>query len=324
MKTLYLVEQGVCVCLNSECLSVAGESIPLPHLECILVFGIVQITTQAVRACLQRSIPIAYLSRSGYCYGRLLPIAWYDWSVFEKQQLAPPNHLLAIAREIVIAKMANSRVLLQRHQRKKSIPYLELAINSLAYFARQAQTATTTAQLMGLEGAGASVYFASWQYLLANPDFVLISRSRRPPTNPVNAMLSFGYQVLWNHILFAIEMQKLNPFMGCLHSSERGHAALASDLLEEFRAPIIDSLVIWLINTKVMCTSDHFEYRDGGCYLNQVGRKTFLLYFVNRMEGKLRLDDHEPPQPRWALIHRQVKRYREALSTGFYSPYRID
>jgi CRISPR-associated protein Cas1 len=177
---------------------------------------------------------------------------------------------------------------------------------------------------MGLEGAGASVYFSAWQYLLTNPEFVFISRSRRPPANPVNAMLSFGYQVLWNHLLFAIELQKLNPFLGCLHSSHHGHCALASDLLEQFRAPIIDSLVIWLINTKVIHSTEHFEYRDGGCYLNQIGKKKFLQYFVNRMEGKLKLEDNEPPQPRWALIQRQVKRYREALNTGFYIPYRID
>ncbi|MCS6958628.1 MAG: CRISPR-associated endonuclease Cas1 [Pseudanabaenaceae cyanobacterium SKYGB_i_bin29] len=322
MRTLYLIEQGTTVLLRGENLYVKDEAIPLPYLECILVFGIVQITTQVVRACLERGIPIAYLSRSGFCYGRTLPLGWYDWRVSAHQQAVSEEVLLNIARQMVAAKIANGRVLLQRQQRKRNVPDLALAIDSLGHFVGQTRFATSNAQLMGLEGAGASVYFSAWEHLLTNPDFIFIARSRRPPTNPVNAMLSFGYQVLWNHLLFAIELQQLNPFYGCLHSSHHGHAALASDLLEEFRAPIIDSLVIWLVNNRVMQPANHFEYRDGGCYLNQAGKKKFLQHFVSRMEGRLKLDEQD--QPRWALIHRQVKLYREALQTGVYHPYRID
>jgi CRISP-associated protein Cas1 len=172
-------------------------------------------------------------------------------------------------------------------------------------------------RLMGFEGAGAAQYFSMLGDCLTNSDFVFISRSRRPPGNPVNAILSFGYQVLWNHLLALIELQGLDPYYGCLHVGNDGHAALASDLIEEFRAPIVDSLLLWLVNSRVIDAKDDFDYRDGGCFLNDRGRRKYLQAFLQRMEEQIQ-DDNGEKQPRWDLLTRQVKAYKQFVYNPSY------
>jgi CRISPR-associated protein Cas1 len=327
MQTLYISRQGCYICLTGESLivkqgkTIFGE-VQLPLLEQVLIFGKSQITTAAMRACLQRNIPIAFLSRLGYCYGRLLPIErGYRHLARYQQQLSPGDRLLA-ARAIVSAKLKNSRTLLARSRRRHDIPLAQSAIDQLDYFRQQASRADTVERLLGLEGAAASQYFSALGECLAHPDFPLLARRRRPPGNPVNAMLSFGYQVLWNHLLTLVELQGLDPYQACLHQGSDRHAALASDLIEEFRAPIVDSLVLWLVNTGVMKARSDFEYRDSGCFLNDFGRPKYLKYFVQRMEEAIQTDA-ETPQPRWDLLVQQVKQfkafvYQPALG---YSPY---
>jgi CRISP-associated protein Cas1 len=153
---------------------------------------------------------------------------------------------------------------------------------------------------------------------------MLHERSRRPPRDPVNAMLSFGYQLLWNHLLSLIELQGLDPYEACLHQGSERHAALASDLLEEFRAPIIDSLVLYAINHHIMNRDQDFDLSDdGGCYLNESGRKKFLRSFLMRMEEELDGDGHT--RPRWDLLNQQVKRYKQFIYDPSlpYQPYLI-
>jgi CRISPR-associated protein Cas1 len=217
MRTLYVSRQGCYIALKGETLIVKqGETIhgevQLPLLEQILIFGKSQITTQVIRTCLWRDIPIAYLSRMGYCYGRLMPIErGYRQLSRYQQQLTAPERLLA-ARKIVQAKLKNSRTFLQRQQRRHPSSTAEIAIKSLEVLVQKAAAAETIERLMGLEGAGAAQYFSAFGECLNNPDFVFLARSRRPPGNPVNAMLSFGYQILWNHLLSLIELQQIKAF----------------------------------------------------------------------------------------------------------------
>ncbi len=117
--------------------------------------------------------------------------------------------------------------------------------------------------------------------IITNSDFVFVARSHRPLGNPVNALLSFGYHILWNHLLALIELKQLDPYQACLHQGSYRHAALASDLIKEFRAPIVDSLVLYLINRRLVDSDTDFAYRNGGCYLNDAGRKKYLQAFYS-------------------------------------------
>jgi CRISPR-associated protein Cas1 len=124
---------------------------------------------------------------------------------------------LQVARHIVQAKLKNSRVILMRQQRRQASDGIVFAIQCLEHLIKKAGEAETIEKLMGMEGAGAAQYFSAFEECLSHPDFVFVGRSRRPPGNPVNAMLSFGYQVLWNHLLSLIELQGLDPYSACLH-----------------------------------------------------------------------------------------------------------
>lgn len=299
------------------------DTVQLPLLEQILIFGQSQITTQVIRACLQRNVPIAYLSRMGHCYGRVLPIEHGYRYLSRYQQELSETERLGVARRLVQAKLRNSRVLLQRQYRRRPSEAIATAILQLEFWANHAGRADTTERLMGIEGIAAARYFSAFGDCLTGEGFVFVGRSRRPPGNPVNAMLSFGYQMLWNHLLSLIELQGLDPYYACLHQGSERHAALASDLVEVFRAPMIDSLVLYLVNRGIMNAEQDFEYRDGGCYLNDSGRKAFLRAFVQRMEEQLKIDDHE--QPRWGLLTQQVIAYKRFVynpSLG-YQPYQI-
>jgi CRISPR-associated protein Cas1 len=329
MRTLYISEQNCYLSLDKESVfvkqgnTVCGE-VQLPLLEQILIFGKSQISTQVIRSCLWRDIPIGYLSRMGYCYGRIIPISRGYRQLSRYQQELSPIDRLVTARSIVEAKLKNSRVLLRRLRKKHSSPVIENALKSLEYLADLAANADNWDKLMGFEGAGAVQYFSGFSECLTNPDFIFGGRSRRPPGNPVNAMLSFGYQLLWNHLLTLIELQGLDPYYACLHQGHDGHAALASDLIEVFRAPIVDSLVLWLVNSKVMDVKRDFHYRDGGCFLNDSGRRSFLKAFLHRMEEEIQ-DDLGEKQPRWNLLNQQVKDYKQFVYNPSHSlkPYRI-
>lgn len=329
MRTLYVSRQGCYITLKGETLIIKqGETIhgevQLPLLEQILIFGKSQITTQAIRTCLWRDIPIAYLSRMGYCYGRLMPIARGYRQLSRYQQQLTAIERLLVARQIVQAKLKNSRTFLLRQQRRNPSETAEIAIKSLEVLGQKSGEAETIERLMGLEGAGAAQYFSAFGECLNNPNFVFIARSRRPPGNPVNAMLSFGYQILWNHLLTIIELQGLDPYYACLHQGTERHAALASDLIEEFRSPIIDSLVLWLINSKVMDTEKDFEYHDSGCYLNNSGRPKYIKYFLQRLEEEVQNYQAEK-QPRWDLMTHQIKLFKEFIykPSQLYKPYQI-
>jgi CRISPR-associated protein Cas1 len=137
-------------------------------------------------------------------------------------------------------------------------------------------------------------------------------------------MLSFGYQVLWNHLLSLIELQGLDPYFGCLHQGTERHAALASDLIEEFRAPIVDSLVMYLINRNMIDANTDFTYHNSGCFLNDSGRIKYLKAFLQRMEEKLNTIAGEN-QPRWDTLNQQVKAFKQFVYNPIkgYQPYEL-
>lgn len=329
MKSVYISQQGCYVSLQKETVIVKFKDeilaeVQLPLIEQILIFGKSQVTTQVIRSCLNRNIPIVYLSRMGYCYGRLVSIErGYRFLSRYQQQLDLRERLL-VGQQIVAAKLKNSRTILKRQYRRQSLDNLAQVIQSLDYLIEQTKTAATHQRLMGLEGAGAASYFSAFGECLNSSEFIFLARSRRPPGNPVNAMLSFGYQVLWNHLLALLEIQGLDPYQACLHESSQRHAALASDLVEEFRAPIVDSLVLYMVNRNLIDATQDFEYHNGGCFLNSSGRKKYLNCFLLRMEEMIKSSD-EDKQPRWDILMRQVKRFKNFVYDPIrgYQPYLI-
>ncbi len=329
MRSLYVSQQGCYLSLKQESIIIQRQkeviaTVQMPLTDQILIFGQSQVTTQLIRSCLRRDIPIGYLSRMGYCYGRLMPLErGYRQLVRYQQQLLMAERLL-IARQFVWAKLKNCRVLLLRQHRRQNSTRIAEAVQMLDHLAEQVLKADSTERLMGLEGAGAAQYFLAFGDCISSDSFVFMARSRRPPGNPVNALLSFGYQVLWNHLLSLIELQGLDPYYACLHQGSERHAALASDLLEEFRAPIVDSLTLYLINRGVMKVDEDFVSKEGGCFLNDSGRKKFLRAFLQRMEETIQ-NKYGESMPRWDCLTQQVKQFKKCVydPTTRYDPFLI-
>jgi CRISPR-associated protein Cas1 len=328
MQSLYVSQQGCQLKLRQHTLLVEQKQtvlnrVQLPLVEQVLVFGRCQVTTSVLQACLQRDIPLAYLSQMGRCYGRLMPTEAVKPQVLTAQLGLSEEQRLGVAQGLVAAKLHNSRVILQRQGRRRMVPALADAIAALADLMSGVMTATSIPQLLGLEGAGAATYFGVFGACIDHEGFTFTGRSRRPPLDPVNALLSFGYQVLWNHLLLAIEMQRLSPYWACLHQGSDRHPALASDLLEPFRAPLIDSVVLYLINRAMVDPKADFEWNGTACYLNHSGRRQFLQAFVQRMHEEITVG--EVMQPRWALLSQQVKAFKHYCQAPElpYVAYRI-
>ena len=312
MRSLYISQQGCKLSLKKELLLLKKngtllQEIQLPFLEQVFLFGNTQVTTQAVQACLKRNIPIVYLSQTGQCYGRLQPMERRYPQLIYQQHLLQKSQRYLCAQYLVLAKIKNCRTLLMRQRRRLKTTALDEVINAIADIAKRIPQAETNEQLLGLEGAAAAAYYRGFGQCISNHDYYFSKRTRRPPQDPINAGLSFGYQIIWNHILALIETWGLDAYFACLHSGSRRHAALASDLVEQFRAPIVDSLVLYLINKRMLNADEDFTYQDSACYLNASGRKTFLSAFIERMQDSL--STKHGPQPRWEILNRQVKEF---------------
>lgn len=291
-RTLYIQEQGTVLARHDDRLLVKKEDrvlldVPAAKVDQIFVFGRCAITTPAMTFCLQEDIPIVLLSSRGQYYG-LLETPMGDRVSLHRQQFAraaDPAFALATAKAVVRGKLRNSRVLLQRHQRRRGIDAVKHAIDQIDAILTRMDVATTVTEVCGYEGAGAAQYFNAFACLLQQ-DLGFSSRQRRPPPDPVNSLLSFGYTLCFYNIYALICGRGLHPYVGHLHQMRDRHPALVSDLLEEFRAPIVDSLVLYLVNAKVVTAADfQLSKVDGACFLRDAARKTFLQHFEQKMSS---------------------------------------
>jgi len=292
LSTLYLSEQGSYLSYSQKRLMVKkGEEVimelPAIKIQQIIVFGQCGITTPALDFCLKASIPISFLSVHGSYYGRLTPPTAKQVTLHQQQfqKSQDTSFALNIAKSFVDGKIHNQRVLLQRRHWRQNDQELESAINFLAEMQKKSQNAATLDELRGYEGASSAEYFRLFGLLL-DDSFSFEKRIKHPPTDPVNALLSFGYTLLFQNIYSLVESAGLHPYCGHLHALRDGHPALVSDLIEEFRAPVIDSLVVYLINSHIIKTSDFEQNPPSGrgiCLLTSEARKTFVAQFENKM-----------------------------------------
>jgi CRISP-associated protein Cas1 len=328
MATLYLVQQGTTVKLAQERFVIqvpqgmkheATPEIPIREVERILVFGNVQLTTQVISTCLELQIPVIFLTQLGEYKGHLWSAEATDLLIetaqFERQK--DGAFQLAIARSMVQGKLWNSKQLLLRLNRKKLLPEVAEAIGKLdehwTAVGNPANTGTVD-QVRGYEGAGAALYFPALGRLVNSSGFSLTGRSFHPPQDPVNSLLSFGYTLLLNNVFSLLLAEGLNPYLGHLHGAERQKAYLAFDVMEEFRSPIVDSLVMKLVNQKVLKPTD-FTYPNakGGIYLEEPARRVFLKAFEARICEKVSHPDVQESVSYRRVIQLQVRRYVKAL-----------
>ena len=291
LRTLYLLRHGLVLGKESARLTIHWqgkrlETIPAIHVDQIMIFGNAQISTQAMRFCLAERIPVYLLSASGRYYGVVdsfdtEPVLLHK-AQFEKAE--DTEFCLRLARNLIRGKIANSRTLLKRLSRKRPAEALEKAAAALKTCLAQLAGAGSLDQVRGVEGNAARIYFSAFREQL-DPAWGFTGRNRQPPRDPVNALLSYGYTLLFYNLYSLIRARGLNPQVGYLHPLRMGHPALVSDLLEEFRALVVDAIV-WNLVLNRRLSPDDFTPPDedsGGCRMNDRSRRVF----VHEMEKKL-------------------------------------
>lgn len=234
------------------------RDIPLTGLAEVLCLGRVEMSAAALWRCLRHEVRVVLMTRDGRYLGRLSgPQSRNgDLRLAQFRAVTDPARALAIARDIVRAKVHNQRVLLRRHQVQAQDPDIALALVRMRRGLEQLERATDLDEVRGLEGAAAQGYFGVFGRLIKNPLFQFTGRNRRPPRDPVNAMLSFGYTVVGALLEGDVEAAGLDPALGCLHAPAYGRPSLMLDLLEEFRPVLVDSVVLRLLNRRQMVPTD--------------------------------------------------------------------
>jgi CRISPR-associated protein Cas1 len=286
---LYVQEQGAKISLVGEELVVKGRDgtttrARLPNVSQISLFGNVQISTQALRAALERGISVSLLTSGGWFCGRATGTDSknIELRVAQHRTLADTDACLGLARGAVASKIRNCRTLLRRNH---SAPP-EVTLFELEQLAKKAENVTALASLLGLEGTAARSYFSAFSGMLKGPAseiFDLDGRNRRPPRDPINALLSFAYSLLTKELAHTIASAGLDPLLGFYHQPRFGRPALALDLMEEFRPIVADSTVISAVNNGVVTSSD-FVIHPTGVSLKPHGRRRFILAYERRMD----------------------------------------
>jgi CRISPR-associated protein Cas1 len=325
MSTLYLVQQGTTlrkeqgrflVDLPGDQADEEQLAIPIQEIERVLVMGNIQLTNAAISSCLDAQIPVVFLSHTGFYKGHLWSAELSDLAAetAQFQRYSDSDFQLEMAKTLVWGKLVNSKQLLLRANRKRQHEVVEGEITGLTRDIRSVELVTALESLRGYEGTAAARYFSAFGQLLMNPGFSFTTRNRRPPTDPVNSMLSFGYTLLFNNVLSLILAEGLNPYLGNLHRSDRKEMHLTCDLMEEFRSPIVDSLVLTLINQQTMKPENFvISGHNGGVYLTDAARRTFLRNFEERISSKTKHPDVKGQVPYRRAIQLQIQRYKRTL-----------
>ncbi|KAF0206839.1 MAG: cas1 protein, partial [Actinobacteria bacterium] len=267
-----------------------------------------------------RGLPVVFVSSVGSYRGRLVGATTGDVFLRREQmrRLDDEPFRLLFATRVVAAKIGNGRGLLQRHLRNHPELDLAAAVDALDASQQRALDAESLDALMGIEGDAAKTYFAGLGSTVRNEGFPFTSRSRRPPMDAFNAMLSLGYGLLLSEIIAALHAVGLDPQMGLLHDLDYGRPSLALDLIEEFRHHLIDRMVLTLVNRGTTKSSWFEPGPKGGIYLSDTGRPQFLGAYDALMTGKLYPKDAAGVDPR-SMLSQQAKALRESIRTG--SPY---
>jgi len=323
MTTLYLTEPYSVVSKDGDALIVKipanketgaearKVSLPLLKIDQVVVLGDSTVTTPALLALLEQNADICFCDYWGRFKGRLAPAV--NKNVFVRAaQFRMHNDYrprILLAARFVRGKLHNARTLLLRSNRTETddehATTLSDAAETIAHLIAEVdrleveedgprpegtrpahpQMGSALGTLHGLEGAGAAAFFRGFGPLLKQ-DLGFAGRKRRPPTDPVNALLSFGYVLLMNHVFSALQLVGFDPYIGYLHSEGYGKPSLALDLMEEMRTPIVDSIVLTVINKQIL-QAKHFNEQFGVYQLNAIGRKLFLQQFEARLNTEI-------------------------------------
>lgn len=320
MTTLYVTDQGAYLNVYRQQFQVFFEKelrikVPVNRVSHIVLFGCCNLSHGAVSLALRRRIPILYLSQRGRYFGRLQTDgqAKVEYLAQQVERALNPEFVRQQAEAIVQAKLHNSRALLMKLNRRRKNEVATAAIADLAVLMEKLLFAESLDGLRGYEGKAATIYFQALGSLFTGA-FTFEKRTKRPPTDPINSLLSLGYTLLSQNVCSFIELAGLHTHFGNLHVPRDNHPALVSDLMEEFRAQIVDSFVSYLVNSKIFLLEDFTSPDElGGVYLQPDALKKYLKHWEEKLYSEV-----THPQTGYKVslrrcIELQVREYIAAL-----------
>lgn len=287
---LYVQEQGSSVGKEGEGLYVSRSKerlvqVHLKDVSQLVLCGAISVSAAATNMLCEAGVPIVHLSMGHWFYGITAGIGLRN--AFDRaaqfRLAAERDFCVGFAREVVKGKLANQRTLLRRNGAAAPGD-----LNVLAVCAERADEQRELETLLGVEGTGAAAYFRNFATMVRpkagpTPAFDFERRNRRPPRDPINAMLSFGYAMLAKECTVALLGVGLDPYWGFYHQPRHGRPALALDLMEEFRPLVVDSALITAVNTGMVTATD-FVVSAAGCALTDTGRKAFIRAYEARLD----------------------------------------
>lgn len=292
MATLYITEQGATLAKIDSRLVLRKRrkvlaDIPAIKVDQIVIFGNANLTTPTVKFILESGIDLAYLSSRGNYRGRLESGFAKDARLRQMQyeRSLDPDFRLALSKRFVGGKIHNLLALCRRQRGSQKDRTIRAPMAALERLSHKVALAEGLEELRGYEGAASAAYYKAFRSLLKQ-DWGFARRSHRPPRDPVNALLSLGYTLLYNNIYAFINLVGLDPYQGFFHETKYGHATLASDLMEEWRPVIVDSLVLVMINRGELSKGD-FRWIRGQVRLTREGLARFLRRYDGRLAAKV-------------------------------------
>lgn len=322
MRTLYLAHEGAVLRREGERLRALakGELLsdtPIHGLRQLVLVGSVTLTPAAIDLLVRNGVDTVFLSHRGRYRGRLVGVGstHIHLRLAQYGMHTDPARSLDVARAIVAGKLGNQRALILRHARRHgTTDRLGAARRALAFLRTRLDAAHDFDALRGVEGAGAAAYFRAFGDLVRAPGFTFPGRNRRPPMDPINALLSFGYTLLANVVEAAVHVVGLDPFLGTLHAATTARPSLVCDLMEELRAPVVDALVLAALNRRAIKPEDFEDTLPDEPVV--VPRET-VRWFVTLFERHLERGAHYEPYGKrltWRdIAEQQARRYARTV-----------
>ncbi len=326
-KNYHLINNGI---LSKQDFSLVFENddgkvhLPIETTDAVNVYADVTLNANVLKQLTNRRLRLTYFDKYGNCLGYFLSAKYNSGGKTMLQQAAlyiNEEERLSLAKRLEIAAMHNLRANLRYYQKHNNGAY-QSAIKTFSGIIQNMNEAKTVNELMLLEGRARQIYYRMFNEIIGNPEFYFEQRSKRPPKDPINAMISFGNVYLYNRFATEIHKTSLDIRIGLLHSTSSRSETLNLDLAELFKPIIVDRAIFTLINKKMIRAKEHFEMTDhGGVYLNRMGKRLFLeeiekkLYQTIQYHGQKRTYEY--------LIREEVQKVlRLMLHAESYKPYK--
>lgn len=329
MSNLYINENGAVVGVSDgKCQITKGgeviDSIPVNTLDGITILGKSQLTTQMVEYCLTNGIAVSYFSKGGKYFGRLESGEHANATRQRLQcKLYEEDFAMKFSKNIVAAKIYNQKVVLNRYAVSRDID-CDDNIKNINILKKKAESAKTFSDLGGYEGMAARLYFEGLGKCV-DEEFTFSKRSRRPPKDEFNSMIGLGYTILIREIQCQLESHGLNAYLGFMHRDRYNAPSLACDLVEEWRAIIVDATVMSLIS-RHMIHKEHFDRDSEAVYLNREGCKIFLNWLERKLNTKIQYIAGVESMDFRHAIDAQIISLIDAMDNndaGLYQPIRV-